>query len=188
MKYLFVILSCLFLTSCANSLHERTYCRYLETGLAAQDNNDPVLAEVAYYRALKNVYWGHLGTELEAKALYNLGSMERVNGKLDLSLEHLLKALDLDENSNIRDINNIVGELAEIAKTYYDQQEFIKGSQYLDRAQKIIEPVEEKGIFSAQSKRFLKKIFLEYAEEIASMGLEVQSQSYKTFADGLTSL
>ena len=187
MKYFIFALWMSLLSSCANPINEITYYRYLETGSLAELRNDPVLAEVAFNRALANVYMGNLDKKIESQALFNLGRMERVNGKLDLSIEHLLKALRIDEN--LKPINNehLIADLSEIAKTYYEKNQYKEGSIYMDRIISIMESITDKNVFTGKAKRFMNRLFLEYAEKIKQMGLDDKAKKYSEFARELKS-
>lgn len=185
MKYLLIISVMIILTSCANPINKVTYFRYLETGAVAELNNDTILAEVAYNRALANVYMGNLNPKIESQALFNLGRMERINGKLDLSLEHLLKGLKLDVNFTQQNKEHIIADLSEIAKTYYDKKQFVEGSVYMDRIIRIMDSIVDKTVFSGKSKRFMNRLFLEYAVVIAPMGFEGKAKKYREFAGKL---
>ena len=162
MKYrTFVLISTLtLLVACANPLNKATYYRYLDDGAQAERQRDVQTAEIAYSRALGNVQIGNLGSEREAEALFNLGRLERLNGKLDLSLEHLLKSLEIDQKINNTNPKFIQGTMTEIAKTYFDMERYEEGSGYLDSVYQL----DEKSFRSDQSKRFILKIYSDYAE------------------------
>ncbi|MEH6638589.1 MAG: tetratricopeptide repeat protein [Porticoccaceae bacterium] len=167
------------LFSCANPLNKATYYRYLETGAQAEKQRDAKTAEVAYSRALGNVHIGNLGPEREAEALFNLGRLERLNGKLDLSLEHLLKSLEIDQNINNVSLTFVKSTMGEIAKTYYDMEKYEEGSVYLDRMFKL----DEESFRSGQSKRFILRIYSDYAEKFRELGQTEKATRYQAIAD-----
>lgn len=152
----------MLLTACiSNPLNEATYYRYLETGYNAEKQMDTLTAEIAYSRALGNVYMGNLGSKKESEALFNLGRLERINGKLDASLEHLLKSLKIDEKTNKSNDMFIKSTLAEIAKTYYDKGLYMEGEKHLNR----LHSLGLSSFHSEQSKRFIQKIISQYSDK-----------------------
>ncbi|CAC9549880.1 hypothetical protein [uncultured Gammaproteobacteria bacterium] len=152
----------IFLTACiSNPLNEATYYRYLKTGYNAEKQMDTLTAEIAYSRALGNVYMGNLGSEKKSEALFNLGRLERINGKLDASLKHLLKSLKIDEKTNKSNDLFIKSTLAEIAKTYYEKGLYMEGEKYLNR----LRGLGVSSFRSEQSKKFIQKIISQYADK-----------------------
>ncbi len=170
--YLF---SLMLLLSCANPLNKNTYFRYLDTGAQAEARLDSNTAEIAYSRALGNVYMGNLGSEREAEALFNLGRMERVNGKYDSALEHLLSSLEIDETINNAEPKIIKSTLGEIATTYYDMGEYLQGLPYLDRLYSMDEDV----FYSEQSNNFIDTLFSDYAKQLRKLGMAEQAEIYE---------
>ncbi len=164
--------------NCANPLNKATYYRHYETGANAEQHGDAELAETAYSSALGNVYIGNLGPEIEAEALFNLGRIERINGKYDESLEHLLKSLYIDENINMANEDFINATLAEIAKTYYMKGQYQQGETYLSR----ISNVENKEFSSNQARQFLKNLFSDYSKKLNEIGLAEKAEHYSKMA------
>ena len=168
----------LFLTACANPLNQETYSRYLNEGAIAERQANPQLAEAAYSRALGNVYIGNLGPERESEALFNLGRMERLNGKFDLALEHLQKSLQIDENTNNAPIKIIKSTLGEIAMTLYEKGNIQQGITYLDRLSQLDGSI----FYSEKSKDFISKLFLSYAKKLREQGNVEKANFYETMA------
>jgi tetratricopeptide (TPR) repeat protein len=158
------LLLCSF--GCANPLNKATYYRYLEQGAQAEGQSNIPVAEVAYSRALGNVYMGNLGPEREAEALFNLGRLERLNGKLDLSLEHLLKSLEIDEEINGASVGLRRSTLGEIAKTYYEKNDLETGLIYLERMYQLGDPGQRTG----QSIRFTTGLTSDYVAAFRAKG------------------
>jgi len=177
MKFRTAILTSILtlLVACANPLNKATYHRYLEDGAQAERQRDTQTAEIAYSRALGNVQIGNLGPEREAEALFNLGRLERLNGKLDLSLEHLLRSLEIDQKTNNANPQFIQGTMTEIAKTYFDMEKYDEGAVYLDRVYQL----GEKSFRSAQSKRFILRIYSDYIEKFKERGQFEKAEKYQ---------
>lgn len=171
---LIIGVSILFL-GCTNTLNERTYYRYSSIGAEAEKNGNVDVAEEAYSRALVNVKLGNLGSLHEAETLFNLGRMERLKGKFNLSLKHLKKSLEIDEKFNEVDKSIVIGSLAEIAKTYYEKKEYKNGIPYLDR----IVSLNVGDYSSKQSERFIKNLFNDYSIELKNNGLVEKAKYYK---------
>ncbi|MES9972265.1 MAG: tetratricopeptide repeat protein [Candidatus Thiodiazotropha sp.] len=170
-----MMLLALSLAGCANPLNKTTYYRYLEAGATAEKQADAATAEIAYSRALGNVYMGNLGPEREAEALFNLGRLERLNGKLQQSLEHLLKSLEIDESKNNAKPEIIKSTLGEIAKTCYEMKAYEKGVIYLER----LHAMGLDSFRSPQSKRFIHDIFSEYAEILDDLGMADKADKFR---------
>jgi tetratricopeptide (TPR) repeat protein len=166
----------LLLASCANPLNRNTYHRYYETGAEAERQLVSVTAEIAYSRALGNVYMGNLGPVREAEALFNLGRMERVNGKFDLAKDHLIESLEIDENVNGAETTYIKSTLGEISMTFYDMGDYEQGLPYLDR----LYDLDESTFYSEQSKGFIAEIFSDYAKKLREMGLADRAAKYES--------
>lgn len=148
-------------------------------GAEAEHNRDIVTAEIAYSRALGNVYMGNLGPEKEAEALFNLGRIERLNGKLESSLENLKKSLEIDEQVNKADVAVIENTLVEIAQTFYEMNKIDEGTAYLDK----IMATNNNNTKTGQSKRFTARVFNNYGKKLVEIGQQSKSEKYKEFAD-----
>lgn len=181
LKWIAALSLFLLMVACANPLNKVTYQRYLEMGAKAQREADAITAEIAYSRALGNVYIGNLGPEREAEALFNLGSLERVNGKLDLALQHLLKSLELDTNTNKASAVLLKSTMGEIAITYYDMNQIEEGANYLDN----LYTLDKFNYRTEQSKKFILSLFSDYAVKFESLGNIDKSERYRKISTGL---
>ena len=177
-KRLYLLILVFFLYACANPLNKETYYRYLNEGTYAEKQANAVLAEIAYSRALGNVYMGNLGPEREAEALFNLGRMERLNGKLDPALDHLVKSLEIDENINKAGTKIIKSTLGEIAITLYEKGDIQQGVAYLDRLSSLDGNI----FYSKQSRGFIGKLFGSYAKKLREQGNIEKAALYESLA------
>ena len=152
------------MSACANPINRVTYIRYNQKGQAAEAAGDAEAAHMAYYRAAENVRWGNLGPEYESESLYNLGRMKRIVGRLDESAELLERTVQIDEKIYGPKSPYLFGSLSELARTYYEKNEYTKGIPILAKIEPMLDDVMQKS--NSQQKEFIEKLFRIYAEAL----------------------
>ena len=178
--YLSLIGLCFILVACANPLNRATYDRYREQGIAAEAKGDWATAEIAYYRAAKNVELGHLGAEFKADALYDLGRTKWALGKFEEAEELLKKSLTLTEEVDGADSRHTFYPIGELAATYYYSQKYEEGVEWLIRLESIIE---NNRPFLPQAERAIKNIYQLYSDEMLKAGRPEEAARFKKVAD-----
>jgi len=179
LRYLLLSLIVLsVLCSCANPLHQATFNRYRQQGIAAESQSDWPAAEKAYYRAVENVRWGHLGDELESDSLYNLGRVKRIVGKLEESEDLLKRGIDIDEKIHGKEGFLVSYSLLELAETYYQAKKYDEGIQVLNRILPIAQQNQQQ--YSPQSKQFMKEVFGRYHDLLLQNGRQADAEKFRT--------
>lgn len=176
-------LACI-LVACANPINRSTYERYRDQAREAEGRRDWRTAEEAYYRAAMNVLRGHLGSDAESEAYFNLGRTKRMVGKLDESEDLLKKSLAIDEKRDAPDASFITSaSLGELAATYYEAKKYEEGISLLLRLEPIA--LKYKQEYSPQARQFLKQVYAKYAGEISRRGKVQEAERFKKLADSL---
>ena len=141
--WLVIFISILYLSGCGNPINRKTAQDYHQWGLEAELAKNYKLAERNYSRALNNAQLGHSPYAGIAMAAYNLG---RIKGYLckDKEAEKLLiDSLSLEEKVSGPKSPIITKRLFELARFYYDHNQYKKAEPYFSRA---IPMVKEYGI------------------------------------------
>ena len=175
-----VYLLIMFSAGCTNPLNQATYYRYTDQGDVAIINGNWGGAEVAYQRALSNVYMGNLSPKEESNALYNVGRVKQVLGKYDEAAQCLEQALVIDEKLNAADGHHVGYVLGELAITYFKQGKLDEGIELLDKLE--VNYLKSPEGFTLGYKGALKRIFNVYAKELYKLGREAEAKQLESFA------
>ncbi|MEW5891648.1 MAG: hypothetical protein AB1697_00680 [Pseudomonadota bacterium] len=182
-KRLLVGAIAIVITGCANPVNRTTYDRYREAALAAESRGDFATAEQAYYRAAENVRWGNLGDNAEMYALYDLGRIKRVVGKLGESEELLRRAAEIDSKLRSTYGPSKGGPtgyiLAELAATYLAEGKLSEGIQILDK----LEPIAAE--YSGGPRLFMKQTFSKYSQALSARSDLQNAQRFAKIAESL---
>ncbi len=116
---------------------------------------------------------------MEAEALFNLGRMERLNGKIDSSIDNLQKSLELDETINNANPSIIKATVAEIAKSYYEKEDYEKGIPYLERLLDFDKKVKSSG----QANRFIVRLLSNYSVKLKEIGEINKTEKYQRYVE-----
>jgi len=171
------------LSGCAGTLHHATYQDYRAQGRRAEAAGDWAVAEIAYNRALTNVYWGRLGPEFEAKALYDAARAARHVGKPKEAEELLKKALEIDDKLHGREGFLVGYTLAELAAVYFDLKKLQEGIPLLMRLEPIVQRYYRR--YTDQAQTFMKTLYERYSSELSSLGMTSEAERFRNVAASL---
>jgi tetratricopeptide (TPR) repeat protein len=124
----------LFVTGCANPINARTGERYYTAGMAAEENEELVLARKNYSRAYANAQVGFLGPTAEAYSLYEWSRVTGYLGNYSEAEKGFLDVLDLIEKAKGKADKLRSPALCEYARLLYDTDQHSKAASIFERA------------------------------------------------------
>ena len=158
-----------------------SFHRYKGLGDRAERTGDWTGAYDAYLHAAESAKVGYLGPAYESDALYNLGRMNRLLGKLDESEDVLKRCLEIDEKLRGADGLQVGYTLVELAATYLAAKKHEEGVLLLERLQPMIGQYNVKG----QMRAFIKRMYVEYAKELSARGMVQKTLQFEKVARSL---
>ena len=131
-NYLLLVTVAALLVGCANPLNRITSDNYLETCRIAEIERRLDVAEEACQRALTNVYWGNLGSELESERLYNLGRIKNILGKYSEAEVLFNKSLAIEQSAETPNAPKMRRRIILLSLSLGGQDKWEKGAETLE--------------------------------------------------------
>lgn len=169
----------LLLVGCANPLNRATSDDYAETCKASESNGRLQVAEEACYRALVNVDWGNLGTELKSERLYNLARIKRQLAKFAEAEQLLKESLAIQEKLPSPSEPKIGRRLIELSVNLAAQDKWTEGANILERALPIIPQ------FTGQERAYAIEVLTQHSKHLKTMNQVALAEQFEAKASAL---
>lgn len=166
-------------SACANQLNRVTSDRYADACSEAEKDDLLVVAEEACYRAMANVEWGNLGSELKSQRLYNFARIERRLGKFAEAEQLLRQSILIEEARSGPNSVKVGRRLVELSVDLAGQEKWIEGADQLARVLPIADQ------FSGEERSYTKVVLTKYSEELRRAGVSELSAQFAARASEL---
>lgn len=173
---LFGFLVTVSLGVCANPLNQATSDSYAEACSVAESNGRLEAAEQACYRALVNVDWGNLGSELKSQRLYNLGRIKRQLAEFSEAEQLFRESLSIEESLSGPSGIQVGRRLVELSVSLAAQNKWTEGAQLLDR---LLPFADE---FSGKERNFAVVVLTQYSKHLRKADEAAQAERFEAKA------
>ncbi len=166
-------------SACANPLNRATSDNYAETCAVAESNGRLEVAEEACYRALVNVDWGNLGSELKSERLYNLGRIKRQLAKFSEAEQLFRESLSIEEKLSGASGVKVGRRLVELSVSLAAQDKWLEGVQFLDQLLPIADQ------FSGRERAYTAMVLAQYSKHLKSTNEVATAERFEAKASAL---
>ncbi|WP_150107440.1 tetratricopeptide repeat protein [Pedosphaera parvula] len=156
---------------CRSPINAKTWTRYHNAGIRAEEREDFLPAKQEYYRAYWIAQSGNLGPAAEAKALYDWARVTGYLGNYEEAELGFTNTLGVIQRGRGEADKLLSPTLCELARLFHDTQQFTKAVPIFKQAQNVLE---QAGAPEMDPMGFA--IFLDdYAESLRAAGLSSEA-------------